>query len=202
MRRLIHIWSKADIDSITADLEQYSQTLRERETSLPINTLWNEFKSVCTSNINKNTHQPDKVNRGVTVTSNDSAEGREGHNRQIGIGTTNYKERRKRPAGRLTTTTLTTWSLRRQHQQEILLIYQEQANRQLRHFTPARRWNSPFCTMGEGGDPESTIFICLHSREPAQCTTHGGVTLSRSAGHHSYRERCTETAELAEPSQG
>ena len=30
VRRLIHIWSKADIDAITADLEQYSQTLRER----------------------------------------------------------------------------------------------------------------------------------------------------------------------------
>ena len=54
VRRLIHIWSKADIDAVTADLEQYSQTLRERETSLPINTLWNEFKSVCTSTIHKN----------------------------------------------------------------------------------------------------------------------------------------------------
>ena len=54
VRRLIHILSKADIDAITADLEQYSQTLRERETSLPINTLWNEFKSVCTSTIHKN----------------------------------------------------------------------------------------------------------------------------------------------------
>ena len=64
----------------------------------------------------RNAHQPDIVNRGATVISNDSAEGREGHirkqdlqtDRQIGIGTTNYRERRKRPADQHTTTISTT----------------------------------------------------------------------------------------------
>lgn len=52
VRRLIHIWSKANTEGMFND----SKTIQVRETTLPTNTLLNEFKSNCTTTIIK--HEP------------------------------------------------------------------------------------------------------------------------------------------------
>ena len=61
VKRLIYLWSKADLPGMEKELKEYTTKIQnERETSLtvPINTLWNNFKSTCTTAINN--HVPSK----------------------------------------------------------------------------------------------------------------------------------------------
>jgi len=53
IRRLIYLWSKADLKEMSKNIGQYCNTLREQHENVPINTLWNTFRSVCTAAINK-----------------------------------------------------------------------------------------------------------------------------------------------------
>ena len=61
VKRQIYLWSKADLPGMERELKEYSNKLQnEQETSspIPINTLWNDFKSTCTTVINN--HVPSK----------------------------------------------------------------------------------------------------------------------------------------------
>jgi len=58
--RLIHLWKKADLESMTSDLTNFTTRFTSsNNASTPINNLWDTFKKECTAAINK--HVPSKM---------------------------------------------------------------------------------------------------------------------------------------------